>query len=232
MKVAITGASSGIGRETALQCAESGYAVVLAARRENLLLDLAAECLAKGAPAAVPVPCDITNPADVERLALALGELPDDQIVLVNNAGTGEFGPAATLGPDVYERQIAINLLGPIRVTQAILPLLKPGDRIVSVLSIVAQLVLPGITAYGAAKAGQLHYLRALREEQRRKGIHITNILPGATDTPIWEGQSWKPNAEDMIPVEAVAETILWVLQQPTNRAVDDLTLLPPKGLL
>lgn len=234
-KIAITGASSGIGKATALLLAEQGHSLVLAARREDVLLDLSAQCLAKGAVAAVPVPCDVSQPEDLKRMALALGELPDAlEPCLVSNAGFAEFGPFDSQSPAAVAEMIQVNLIGAIWAAQSVLPLMlgHGSGRIIQVCSVVAHLALPNAAAYSAAKAGLMHFGKCLATEVRRKGVLITNFSPGAVNTEIWDKVGGGPKREDMIPVEAVAEALVWILNLPPDRALDEMAMMPPKGLL
>ena len=83
-----------------------------------------------------------------------------------------------------------------------------------------------------ASKAGLLAAARGWQAEYRRTGLRITNLLPGATDTPIWDGGSFIPERNDMLPAAAVAEAIRDLILSPSDRNVDELTLMPPKGIL
>lgn len=230
-RILITGASSGIGRETALQLAKNGHYLVLAARREDLLMSLAAECLHLGAIGAVPVPCDIGIQSDVQRAALALGELPDTlEPCLINNAGHAEFGPIIDVSPESLVAQINVNLTGAMLLTQTVLPLMIGGGRILNVLSIAAEVAFPGAAAYSAAKAGLRQFGKCIQAEYRHQGVVVTNILPGATRTGIWG--TGGPNPTDMIPPAAIAETLVWLIEQPMDRSIDEITVMPPKGVL
>ncbi len=234
-RILVTGASSGIGRATAIEMSKRGHSVVLAARREDRLAQVAAECLAAGAIAAIPVPCDLADPDHIERAALALGELPDElEPCLFNNAGFAEFAPVASTEPAQLASMISVNLTGAMLMARAVLPLMlgmKQG-RIISVLSITAEVTFPNSAAYSAAKAGLRQFGRCLQSEVRRQGIFVTNVLPGAINTEIWDKSGGGPKREDMIPEQAVAETMAWLFELPGDRSVDEMTLMPPKGIL
>src|SRR5690349_7967785 len=115
--VIITGASSGIGRATALEMARRGAHVVLAARRADRLEEVAAECRALGVRA-VAVPTDVTKAGDCRRLIDTAGEVD----VLVNNAGFAIFSAVAEANPDEVREMIETNYLGAFHCTQAVLP--------------------------------------------------------------------------------------------------------------
>lgn len=234
MKVAIiTGAGTGIGRATALQLAKAGWALVLNGRREQPLQEVATEARNLGSPKVEVVPGSIDEAETATKLALAAGSLGADQVCLVNNAGFAEFAPVTEQEFARIESQILTNFLGTVRVTHAALPLLLASKgRLVNVLSIAAKHTFPGAAAYGGAKAGATHFFNSLRAEVRGQGVIVTNLFPGATDTPIWDQAGFKPPAEDMLPPEAVADAIVAALCAPADRSVDEVVIMPPKGNL
>lgn len=231
VRAIVTGASSGIGRETAVALSAAGIETVLVARRRDALLETAARCTA---PHQLFV-ADLTKPGsevEVVDFAQSLGD--GVKPVLINAAGMAEFGSIEALTADSLQRQIEINLLAPARLCHEVLPwMLKEGSgHIVNVLSVVATQPLLNTGAYAAAKAGLLMFGKVLSAEVRRKGILITSVLPGAVDTPIWDEMDFKPNRADMIPSSMVAEAIVHAVLAGPKMAVDELHLMPPKGLL
>lgn len=231
-RVIVTGASSGIGRATALELAKNGCEVVLAARRLPLLVELTHEIEAAGG-VAHPVPCDITSAKACQDLIDAARRLGEGYPVLVNAAGVAEFGPFDEVEAAALTAQIEVNLLGALYCCHAAIPwMLEEGGQIINVLSIAATHVFPGAAGYAVGKAG-LHMLgKVLQAEYRSRGLRITNLIPGSVDTPLWEGQSFAPPKEDMMPPEAVAQAIRDLVNLPTDRNVDELVLMPPKGIL
>jgi len=231
-RVVITGASTGIGHATARALAKKGHSLVLVARRADLLLEVARECLELGAAAATAAPLDLAEPSQATRLADHLQHLPTGEQVLVNNAGVAQFGDFATGSWIDHSRQIEVNLLGLMASTHALLPgMLADGSGlIVNVLSIAATHVFPGAEAYSASKAGALAFGRSLSASYRRQGIRVTQILPGATDTPIWgEGG---PDRNQMLSPDAVARVIRDVVEASPDRVMDEVTVTPPFGIL
>lgn len=233
-RVIVCGASSGIGRSTALALAAPDVELVLAARRRQLLEGLAAECEAKGARTVVHA-SDVTQFTDCEELVRTASAMPGEcQPVLVNSAGVADFGDFASSDVTNLESQIRTNLIGPLFACRAFVPwALQVGSgQVVNVLSIAAAMALPGAAVYSASKAGVLMLGKTLAAEYRKQGLRVTNILPGATDTPIWEGKEFIPPREDMLSVVAVAEAIRDIVLMPEDRNVDELVLMPPKGIL
>ncbi len=222
-QIVITGASSGIGAATAELLSGHGQ-LVLVGRDANRLRDVAARC-----HDAITVATDLT--LDVEPVLEALTQT--EQRVLVNCAGTAEYGPYHEQPWSSIEGQLRINLIVPLHLTHALLPWLLAGQgQIVNVLSIAASHTFPGAAAYMASKAGLLAAARSWQAEYRRSGLRITNLLPGATNTPIWDGGAFIPERTDMLPASAVAEAIRDLILSPSDRNVDELTLMPPKGIL
>jgi len=222
----ITGASSGIGLATARLCAAQGYRIGLVARREALLREIQSEI--GGEVLAHDV---AQGPGALAEFAEGLG---GDELVLVNNAGIAQFGPYDQMKWEDALAQIQVNLAGLMAATHAVLPRMLADGRgqIVNVLSIAARHVFPGAEAYAASKAGALMFGQSLSASYRKHGIRVCNMLPGSTDTPIWDAGGWKPDAEDMLTPEAVAEAVVAVISAPDNRSFDEITLMPPKGIL
>jgi len=230
----ICGASSGIGRATAIALSKTGCDLVLAARRRALLEELAAQCEANGARA-LGVPCDITQYMECEELISKAKEMEGDaEPVLVNSAGVAEFGDFASTPVTSLDDQIRTNLMGPVYACRAVIPwILEAGTgHIVNVLSISATFVFSGAAAYSASKAGLLMFGKSLAAEYRKKGLRVTSVIPGATDTAIWSHQDFVPSREDMLSPETVAEVIRDVILLPNDRSVDEITIMPPKGVL
>ena len=180
----VTGASSGIGRATALALAAQGHRVGLIARRRELLEELAAEIHSRGGTASV-APADV---ADRPALRAAMGSVvkelgPVD--VLVANAG---YGVPTTLDPfniaDI-ETTIRVNVLGVIYSIEAVLPqmLRRKTGQIVAISSLAAYKGLPGESAYCASKAAVNAYAEGLRIELRESGVKVATVCPGFVDT-------------------------------------------------
>jgi NAD(P)-dependent dehydrogenase (short-subunit alcohol dehydrogenase family) len=233
-RVVLTGASSGIGRESAVLLARVGCELVLAARRADPLEEAADACRAEGGIARAFV-CDVSDPRQCEALVAVAREMEGDaQPVLVNAAGTAEFGDTATMSLEAIDEQIGSNLLGAIYLSRAILPwMLEGGEgQIVNVSSVAAVHAFPGAGAYCAAKAGLLMFGRSLAAEYRAQGVRVSALLPGSVDTPLWDGKSFIPERTDMLTPLAVAETVRDLVLLPPDRSVDEVLLMPRKGIL
>lgn len=225
--IVVTGASSGIGKATAILLAASGARVALLGRDSGRLDEVHRLCPGSSVHAS-----NIVDGIDLESILLAHGR--EEIQALVNCAGSGHVGNFCELPFEAVQADVSVNLLGLMKACHDVLPyFLKQGKgKIINVLSIAATSPFGGMAAYSASKAGALSFSRALSQEVRRSGVLVTSILPGAVDTPWWEGQSFQPPKADMLSAQAVAEVILSVIQQPYDRATDEIVLMPPKGIL
>jgi NAD(P)-dependent dehydrogenase (short-subunit alcohol dehydrogenase family) len=190
--VIVTGASSGIGRAAAAAFAQRGAKVVLVARRLDLLHDLQRELAAeRHTPlvVAADVSLDTDLQAIVESTLAEYGRID----VLVNNAGVCYGGPIGDLTDDQLRGLMAINLYGPMRLTQLVLPVMlqQPSGpdgiygHIVNVSSMAGQIPLPGMTAYSATRRGLAGFTDALRRELVGSGVRVSNVFPTWTHTPM-----------------------------------------------
>lgn len=233
MRAIITGASSGIGSAIAIRAAELGWQLVLTGRNEERLNKVTEQCRENGAASVESCLLDLGQMKDFSELVRAAERSPEQGLILINNAGTGRFGPV--LGSDLAGQlvQIESNLFGTIALTHALLPeLVRRKGQILNILSIAATSVLPGSAAYAASKAGLLQFMKVLREETRKDGMRIINLSPGATDTAVWDGGTWKPDPADMLEPETVADVAIQCLLLPRSASTDEVTLLPAKGIL
>lgn len=182
--VIVTGASSGIGRETALAFARAGARVVIAARQEAPLRQLAQEH-----PALHPVPTDVTRDTDVAHLVdVTLREFGRIDI-LVNNAGIGMRATVEKTKTEDARQLIETNFFGPFRCIQAVLPAMRRqgAGQIVNVSSILGVIATPRNAIYSASKFALRALNDALRAELTGSGIDVISILPGYTDTPFFD---------------------------------------------
>lgn len=184
--VVVTGASTGIGRATALRLDRAGWRVFAGVRREEDAASLRAE----GSERLAPLILDVTEPAQIaaaaERIGEDVGEAGLDG--LVNNAGIAVPGPLETLPIDDFRRQVEVNLTAQVAVTQALLPAIRRArGRIVFITSIGGLMAFPMFGAYHAAKFGLEAVGDVFRQELHSWGISVSIVEPGSIATPIWE---------------------------------------------
>jgi NAD(P)-dependent dehydrogenase (short-subunit alcohol dehydrogenase family) len=228
----VTGASRGIGLAVARALASEGCHLVLAGRTLSAL-EKAARKLAHHKVHVLAKICDVRDPHAVRALAASIKKQFPRVDILVNNAGVAHPNlPVATLPYHVWKSVIDTNLTGTFLVTREILPLMRRGSTIVNNLSIAATRVFAGSSAYNASKHGALGLTNTLREELRSKGIRVIALLPGATDTEIWDTLWPKAPRKKMLSADTIAEALTGALLLPDNSTVEELTILPTSGAL
>ena len=131
-----------------------------------------------------------------------------------------------------WEEVVATNLTGMFLVTRAALPLMNRGGAIVNNLSIAAQRVFPGSSAYNASKHGALGFTNTLREELREPGIRVIALLAGATDTAMWNTLWPDAPRRKMMSASTVAEAVVRALTLPLESTLEELRILPRAGTL
>jgi NAD(P)-dependent dehydrogenase (short-subunit alcohol dehydrogenase family) len=188
--VLVTGASSGIGRATAILFARQGASLVLVARSEQTLGEAAADCRAAGATAVEVAPADVLDraalQAAVDRATGTFGRLD----VVVHCATVMAYGRLEDLDPDVFERVVDTALHGTNNLVQAVVPVFRRQQRgsLIVVSSLLASITAPTMGAYVTAKWGQLGMVRTLQQELRDlPDVHVSAVSPGGVSTPIYE---------------------------------------------
>ncbi len=188
--VVITGASSGIGRATALRFADQGWAVVLGSRREQALTELAEECRERGGEG-VAVATDMTDAAAVQALADAAVERYGRIDVWVNNAAVGIYGPFQEIPLDDFRRLLDVNVMGYVYGARAALDVMTAQGRgvLINVSSIVGEIPPPYASPYAMSKAAVRSLSASLRQElwlQGHKKVRVCTVLPSTIDTPFF----------------------------------------------
>ena len=187
--VVIAGASSGIGRATAHAFAKCGARLVLAARNQQALHDVAAECTTIGAHALVVV-TDVSDANAVAALARQAVDAFGRIDVWINNAGVGLFGPFENAGIEVHRRVVEINLFGAMNGAAAVLPCFRAQGAGVMItnISLGGFAPVPFAAAYTAAKFALRGFMASLRQELTEyPDIHICSLFPAVIDTPGFE---------------------------------------------
>ena len=200
--VVITGASTGIGRATALHLDTQGYTVFAGVRG-----DAAGEELRSAASDRLtPLRIDITDDESIKAAAQQVQAAGPALAGLVNNAGVVVAGPIEYLPLEELRRQLEVNLIGHVAMTQAMLPLLRAGrGRIVNLSSIGGRLANPFIGAYVASKFALEGLSDSLRRELRPLGVKVSVVEPGSVATEIWrKGDEEAEQVLDRIPPEGL----------------------------
>lgn len=214
----ITGASTGIGRATAVAMAEAGWRVFAGVRNEK-----AADALRAEHPSILPVHVDITNQSSIDAVAKVLQKETRDHglDVLFNNAGVPASGPAEFISVQQFREVFEVNLFGHIAVTQSVLPLIRQArGRILFTSSMAGKFAPPFMSPYSSSKHAIEGLADAWRHELRPLGVDVVLIEPGGIATPIWE-KGLDPELQDFGPdAEAVyGKGMAWALEQGQTAA-------------
>ncbi len=235
----VTGASSGIGAATARRLAAEGFHVVAAARRTERLAELVNGIAGTGG-AATALPLDVTSDASVAEFAAAVAQLPGTLTLLVNNAG-GAHGaePVAEAKIADWQWMYDVNVLGTLRVTQALLPALDAsGAGTVVVLSSTAGLIVyEGGGGYAAAKHAQTALAETLRLELCGRPVRVIEIDPGMVRTDEFAVNRFGGDATraaavyagvaEPLVAEDIADCVAWCATRPPHVNVDRLVVRP-----
>jgi NAD(P)-dependent dehydrogenase (short-subunit alcohol dehydrogenase family) len=226
--VALMGASSGIGRETALRFAERGARVVVSARSEEGLNSLVEEVRGKGGQATA-MPAEVTDFEQVKAVASGAVEEYGRLDTWVHLAAVGLFATFEHTTPEEFARVIDVNLMGQVYGAMAALPHLKREGRgaLIHISSVEAKRSFPFHSAYGASKHGIDGFLEALRVELKHEGwpISVTQVMPATINTPFFDKGRTKLGVKPMgVPPiyepETVANVILYAAENPARDLV------------
>lgn len=224
--IIITGASQGIGLETAKLLAKGGATVVLAARSKEILQDLEKEI-----PASFAIPTDMRKPADIKNLIEKTVEKYGRIDVLINNAGQGMYGPVESIDIDKYKEIMELNVYGVLRAMQAIIPLMREqgGGMILNVSSRVSKNYFPNLAAYASTKYALNALSLTARAELEKDNIVVSVMHPKMTATNfgknafrVEEFQNSRPGGNRQMEVdtpEQVAEKMLELIKSEAPEA-------------
>lgn len=234
--VIITGASSGLGEATARRLAKNGAKLMLAARREDRLKNLAAEVEKEGGVVKYQV-TDVTDPSQVKKLVQATKEAYGRVDVLINNAGLMPLSPLAATKVDEWEQMIDVNIKGVLYGVAAVMPIMlqQESGHIVNLSSVAGHKVFAGGAVYCATKFAVKAISEGIRLESGGK-IRSTNISPGAVATELTSTISHDETAKMAkqlygvaIDADAIARAITYAIEQPGDVDVNEIIIRPTK---
>jgi NADP-dependent 3-hydroxy acid dehydrogenase YdfG len=223
----ITGASSGIGAQTARRAVEAGYRVVLGARREEPLRELADEL--GGSEHALAVPCDVTEWDQVRAFAEAAIEGFGGFDAVFANAGFGATRGFLEESPEHWRSMVLTNVYGVALTVRATLPHLleREAGHYLITGSVAGRRVLPG-SLYSATKWSVFAIAEALRQEIRQmhenRRIRVTLVEPGMTDTPFFDQ---RPDPDHALQPDDIARAVIYALSQPEHVDVNEILIRP-----
>lgn len=230
----ITGASSGIGRATALAFAEVGIDLVLVGRSAAKLNAVAAAIAHTGVKVQI-YPLDLSA---IDRVKSAVSkisaELPID--ILINSAGMGYTGELLSTPLADWQQVLNLNLTSVFQCIQGILPGMRDRRQgtIVNIASHAAYSAFPGWGAYSISKAGLISLSKVLAAEERVHGIRVVTLCPGAVNTALWDTDTVQADFDrsQMLAPEIVAQSILHTVLLPQQAVIEELRVMPSAGAL
>jgi short-subunit dehydrogenase len=229
----ITGASSGIGKATALAFAKAGINLALVGRSQDKLTAVAMAAEAVGVKAKTYV----VDLAQIDRVSAEIAAIAADcehLDILVNNAGMAYTNSISDTPLADWQRVIDLNLTSAFQCIQGILPHLRQqqSGTIVNVSSIASKQVFPNWGLYSVTKFGLMALTQAVAGEERANGIRVTAICPGSVNTPLWDTDTVNADFDRaaMLTPEIVAEGILYAVLAPAGAVIEELILMPTGG--
>jgi NAD(P)-dependent dehydrogenase (short-subunit alcohol dehydrogenase family) len=228
----VTGATRGIGLAIAHALAAEDCNLILTGRDESVLRRVSRE-LASRKIKILAHPCDVRDPQSVDDLFRAIGRQFKRLDILINNAGITHANLTVDKLPlPLWQGVIDTNLTGMFLTTQAALDIMKRGGIIVNNLSVAANRAFAGSAAYVASKHGALGFTSTLREELRPRRIRVIALLPGATDTDIWNTLWPEAPRKKMMSPATIAEAVVGAILLPPDATVETLEIRPTAGTL
>jgi 3-oxoacyl-[acyl-carrier protein] reductase len=219
--VLVTGASRGIGERTAKSLSAEGARLILCARGEAELLEVAHET------GAIAVPCDVSKEKEVDRLFDSITREYGKLDVVVNNAGIFRQSSVLSTSGEDFDEVVGVNLRGVFLVSRGAFNLMSEGGGglIINVCSTAGKQGFEGSAAYCASKFGVVGLSKVLAIEGREFGIRISVLCPGAVDTNIWDGIS--EEREGFLHPDDVASTILFVAKSGAHTNLGEIEIIP-----
>ncbi|MFC1564167.1 SDR family oxidoreductase [candidate division KSB1 bacterium] len=230
--VAVTGASRGIGLAVAQEFAGSGAILVLISRNINDLNNALTTLPGKSSSEHITVEADISDGQSVKTAFEKIFKTVGNVDILINNAGFAFFKPVMEIEPEDWDKMMGVNLRGAYLCSKMVLPgmISKRSGHIFNISSVSAIKAFPFNTAYSASKAGLLAFGNSLREEVRQHGIKVVNVIPGATNTPIWDDLQGNFDREKMIDRSDIAKTIAGISCLSGKTTVEQVIIRPGEG--
>jgi NADP-dependent 3-hydroxy acid dehydrogenase YdfG len=233
LRALITGASSGIGRATALAFAQAGIHLALVSRNQARLEAVSEEARALGVQVNL-YPLDLMQLTQIRPAITAIDAEFGPIDILVNNAGMGYTGGLAEIPLTDWQQVLDLNVTSVLQCIQGILPGMRQRQHgtIINVVSIAGHQVFPNWGAYCVSKFGLVSLSKALAAEERTHGIRVVMVSPGAVNTPIWDTETVQADFDrtQMLTPEIVAQSILYTAQLPDRAVIEELTLMPNAG--
>lgn len=222
--IVITGSSRGIGKETAELLQKLEANLVLGSRSNTY----------KAYGNVLEMPLDVSSEESVKQLFEEAVNRFGSVDVLINSAGVGSFDRIIGSSTDHFDQMISVNLRGTYLTCKYFGKHMADHGKghILNLVSIAGNTALPGGGGYSASKFGVLGLTRVLQVELREKGVQVTSVIPGSVRSSFWDNIEPKLDLSKMIPTETVAKHLLYLINQPHGAFIDEITIMPPLGIL
>lgn len=225
----VTGASKGIGSAVSLALAAAGAKLILVARGEAALQDVAKQCRDAGSPKVVPLVADVGDLKDLDRIVLTAVREFDGFDILVNNAGFGDIKPIEDVTDEEVDRALAVNLRAPYLLTQAAVKTMRRrgAGQVVQIGSGLSYFGRADWSLYAASKFGLRGFTECVRHEVARHGIKVGLVAPGYTRTEFF-GQD--RDFDGALEPEDIAHAVMAMVTQPPTSDIKEITVRGPKS--
>lgn len=218
--IIITGASSGIGAGIARRFSEAGFSLGLLARNLNALEELQL-------PHSIYIETDVTDPMAFKNAVIASEKKFGPVDCLINNAGFGKSGDFNTISNSDNETTVRVNLLGVMNGIEAVLPGMqsRQSGTIINISLLADRNARPELATYAATKAAVKSLTESLRMANAKHGVRICNVAPAKIKTQLMVQSNLTD--EQLISVDDMAKTILWIYGQPKHICIRDIVIAP-----
>jgi len=226
----ITGSTQGIGKAIADVLLQAGAQVIINSRNSEKVLQVINK-FEQYSNQIFGITADISNSQEVSNMVNQIEKKWGTIDILINNAGIAKFAPILEITENNWDEMLKTNLKGVFLCTKEVLPemIKRNSGHIFTITSVAAKKVFQNCAAYAASKAGALAFMNVLREEIRQYGIHVTSIIAGATNTPLWDSLSGDFQKDKMMTSDSIAQAVLTAIQNSSGM-VEEIQIRPVGG--
>ncbi|MEX3314286.1 SDR family oxidoreductase [Sulfitobacter sp. PS-8MA] len=227
-RILVTGGSDGIGKHICLKLAATGARLAILGRNAERLAAVAEACKKAGAPEALPLTCDLQDPAAIADVAAQMRDSFGGLDILINNAGIWhKAGPLDTIAPEMLQATVQTNLTGLMQMTQALLPDLRENDaaiilNVVSKSGVVAQ---AGQSVYTATKYGVRGFTEVLKADEAETGVRVGGLYQSGTNTEMFAKAGEEVPNHIFTEPDDLADVVVFVLSRPPKLWIHDIRI-------
>jgi NAD(P)-dependent dehydrogenase (short-subunit alcohol dehydrogenase family) len=227
-RILVTGGSDGIGKHICLKLAATGARLAILGRNAERLEAVAQACKEAGAPEALPLTCDLQDPAAISAVTAEVLETFGGLDIVINNAGIWhKAGPLDTIAPEMLQATVQTNLTGLMQMTQALLPALRENDEsivlnVVSKSGVVAQ---AGQSVYTATKYGVRGFTEVLKADEAETGVRVGGLYQSGTNTEMFAKAGEDVPNHIFTEPDDLADVVVFVLSRPPKLWIHDIRI-------